>query len=286
MLRQVYLILALIMAGYIIFSPQCYAQEPKANPPIPCANLDVDKPHSACPDSECWSGCTDPGYEKTSTQAASVNVIYSQCCFCCDLNPDSVYQDMVNGTGNVGQYPEVESLSIVNWVANHCSACTLQIAIGHKGYPGREPVNPQNVSFSWAYQQTILLKDVKIWVVSLTHLPLPPAPTAKQDLSQELTYRGGGSDLAFVYDPDCDMNGMDADPYLIGSDTNGEYLQDYFGVGDHGYLHGVISISGPFCCAHDCVPSLTELGIIILIILIIGTAAFTMLRRRKAAIHA
>jgi hypothetical protein len=278
-----HLILAAIMAGYMIFAPLCFAQEPKANPPVPCAILDVDKPHSACPDSQCWTVCTDPGYENTSTQAASVNVIYSQCCFCCGLNPDLLYQDMVDSTGNVGQYPEEESLSIINWVANHCSACTLQIAIAHKGYPGHDPVNPQNVSFIWAYQQTVFTKDVKIWVVSQAQLPLPPAPTSKQDLSQELTYRGGGSSVAFVYDPDCDINGMNANRYQIGSDANGEYLQDYFGVGNHGYLHGVISISGPICCSHAC-PSLSQLGIIILIILIIGTTVLIILRRREVAV--
>ncbi len=286
MINKMYLILVVMMAGHMIFSPPCFAQEPEANPPIPCANLDVDKPHSACPDSECWSVCTDSGYENTSTQAASVNVIYSQCCFCCDLEPHSLYQDMVDFTGNAGQYPEEESSSIINWVENHCSACSLQIAIAHKGYPGHDPVDSQNVSFNWAYQQTGFLKDVKIWVVSRTQLPLPPAPTGKQALSQELTYRGGGSNAAFVYDPDCDINGKDINLYQIGSDTSGEYLQDYFDLGDHGYLHGVISISGPICCSHNCAPSLTGLGLIILIILIIGTTVIIMLRRRKAAVPA
>lgn len=277
---EVYLLLAVAMVGSMIGSQLCLAQEPEANPPIPCARLDVDKPHSACPDSECWSSCIDSGYENTSTQAASVNVIYSNCCYCCNLIPYlPIYQEIVSSTGNVGQYPEQESLSIVNWLDNHCSVCSLEIVIAHKGYPGHDPVNPQNVSFGWAYQQTMVLKDVKIWVVSLSQLPLPPPPTRKQDLSQELTYRGGGYNQTVVFDPDCDIGGMDWNIYQIGSDANGEYLQDYFGPGIHGYLHGVTSVSGPHCCTFNC-PSLSEIGMIILVIFIIGSGIYIMGRRR------
>lgn len=143
----VYLLLAVVMAGSMMSSHLCFPQEPEANPPIPCARIDLDKPHSACPDSDCWISCTDYGYENTSTQAASVNVIFSQCCFCCELDIVLIYQQMVDATGNVGQYPEQESLSIVNWLANHCTACSLQMAIAHKGYLGHDPVNTQNVSF-------------------------------------------------------------------------------------------------------------------------------------------
>jgi hypothetical protein len=196
-----------------------------------------------------------------------------------------LYQDIVNSTGNVGQYPEQESLSMLNWLSNHCSTCSLQIGIAHKGYPGHDPVNPQKVSFSWAYQQTTFWNDVKIWVVSASQLPLPLSPTSKRDLNQELTYRGGGGNHAFVYDPDCDIDGMDRNLYLIGSDANGEYLQDYFGPGIHGYLHGVISVSGPTRCKFKG-PSLTELGRAILIVLIFSSAVFILLRRRKAAVPA
>ena len=276
---KVYLLSAVIVAGSMLSSQLCLAQEPEANPPIPCARLDVDKSHSACPDSNCWSSCTDSGYENTSTQAASVNVIYSQCCFCCNLNPNIVYQELVDFTGNVGQYPEQESLSISYWLANHCPACNLQIFMAHKGYPGHDPLNPQNVSFGWAYMQTMHWNDVKIWVVGLSQLPFPPPPTRKQDLSQELTYRGGGYQ-AFVFDPDCDIGGAAWNLYQIGSDTNGEYLQDYFGTGIHGYLHGVTSFSGPIPCKFRG-PSLNETGMIILVICIMGSSVFIMLRRKK-----
>ncbi len=116
-------------------------------------------------------------------------------------------------------------------------------------------------------------------------LSLPPSPTGKQNLSQELTYRWGSSSAAVVHDPDCDMSGTDNDQYIVGSDANGEYLQDYFGPGIHGYLQGVVSVSGPGRCEY-CAPSLTELGRIFLIVVILGSAVFIMLRRRKTAVPA
>jgi len=234
-----------------------------------------------------------PGYENTSTQAASANVIYTQCCCCCGFTQDDVYQDIISSTGNIGQFPEEETLSIHNWIADNCSLCSLQIQIAHKGYLDTSvtpwdtvsPVNPESVSFAWAHKEALFGKHVKIWVVSLSMLSLPPSPTGKQNLSQELTYRWGSSSAAVVHDPDCDMSGTDNDQYIVGSDANGEYLQDYFGPGIHGYLQGVVSVSGPGRCEY-CAPSLTELGRIFLIVVILGSAVFIMLRRRKTAVPA
>ena len=110
-------------------------------------------------------------------------------------------------------------------------------------------------------------------------------PTGKQSLSQELTYRWGFGGAAVVHDSDCDIGGSDDDHYVIGSDANGEYLQDYSGPGIHGYLYGVISVSGPRTCEY-CAPSLTDLGRTILIVMILGSSVFILLRRRKAAVPA
>jgi hypothetical protein len=81
-----------------------------------------------------------------------------------------------------------------------------------------------------------------------------------------------------MYDPDCDIGGRNDSFYVVGSDGNGEYLQDDFGAGAHGYLHGVILTSGPPECSHSG-PSLTDLGRIILAILIVSSAAFIILKR-------
>ena len=288
-----YLVLLLLVAACMLLSQLSFAQECPTNPPMGCIHPDVDKPHSACPDSECWSGCTDPGYENTSTQAASANVIYTQCCCCCGFTQEDVYRDIISSTGNVGQFPEEETLSIHNWIEDNCSLCSLQINIAHKGYVDTTvtpwdtvpPVNPANVSFAWVHQEISLLKHVKIWVVCANLLSLPLPPTGKQSLSQELTYRLGSGSAALIHDSDCDVNGSSDDYYIVGSDANGEYLQDYFSPGIHGYLYGVISVSGPGRCEY-CAPSLTELGRILLIVIILGSAVFIMLRRRKKVVPA
>lgn len=293
MRSTLHLVLVLVVAGCMVPSQLSFAQESPTNPIAGCPHPDVDKPHSACPASECWSACTDSGYENTSTQAASANVIYTQCCFCCDFTPNEIYQNIKDSTGNVGQFPEEESLSMLNWIAANCTTCALQITMAHKGYVDTSvtpwdtvpPVNPDSVSFAWAQQGISRMKHVKIWVVSESLLSLPPPPTGKQNLSQELTYRFGYPTAAVVHDPDCDIEGRNDNFYPIGSDVNGEYLQDYFGPGAHGYLYGVISISGPLTCEYHA-PSLTELGRAVLIILIFGSAVFIILRRRKAAVSA
>lgn len=82
-----------------------------------------------------------------------------------------------------------------------------------------------------------------IWVVSSLELPFPPSPTGRADLSQELTYLGTTGDQAIVHDPDCDINRKGNNFYQIERDSTGEYLRDYFGSGNHGYLHGVIVVS-------------------------------------------
>jgi hypothetical protein len=276
-----------VMAGCLLISQPGWAQGPELNPPVPCIHPDVDKPHSACPDSECWSSCTDAGYQNTSAQAVTANVIYAQCCYCCGFADPytEIYQDIVGSTGNVGQFPEEETEAMLDWIDANCPRCTLYVDMAHDGYAGQDPVDPQNVSFAWADQGEPFLDQVKIWVVAQAHLPVPPAPTGKQDLSQELTYMGRYSNQAYVHDPDCDVDGRNDNFYVVGSDANGEYLQDYFGPGIHGYLHGVIRISGPPECSHSG-PSLTEVARIVLVVLMIGSAVFMLIRRRRAMVAA
>jgi hypothetical protein len=206
---------------------------------------DVEKPHSACAQTECWDDCTDEGYESTCTQAASANVLYALCNFWCFSDPEEIYQDLVNSTGNLGQFPEDEVQSMQEWVTANCPVCSLRTRIVHKGYAGQAPVDSEYVTFTWPDLGVPLTEHVKIWVVGLFQLPYPAAPTSRQDLSQELTYMGRMGDYIFVHDSDCDMKREGNNFYQIDWDENGEYIRDYFGPGDHGYLHGVTFIWGP-----------------------------------------
>lgn len=279
------LLLVALIVGVALWSGLCLGQEPEANPPPACPHPDVDKPHAACPDAECWTGCTDAGYENTCTQAVSANVIFAQCCFCCYLYPDEIYHGLVAISGNWGQFPEEAIQTMDDWISANCQACTLGVEMAHKGYSGHDPVDSQNVNFDWADQVVTYVQNVKIWVVGFTELPLPPAPTNRDDLSMELSFRGKFGNQALVNDPDCDIGGAAENVYLIGSDAAGEYLQDYFGQGIHGYLHGVVVVAGPLCCSHSC-PTFSELGKMFLAIMIIAAGLLSILRRKRVGVLA
>jgi hypothetical protein len=238
-----HLVSLIVVMGSIFIRP-CLAYEPDSTRFYPFIYPDVEKPHTTCRPAECWDDCTDPGYENTCSQAASANVIYALCNFWCFPSPEEIYQDLINFTGNIGQYPEEEKQSMLDWVADNCPLCSLTIRIAHKGYADQNPVDPQNVTFQWADWGIPYAAHVKIWVVSSVQLPFPPAPTGRQDMSQELTYLGTTGNQALVHDSDCDRNGRGNNFYEIGSDEMGEYLKDYFGPGENGYLHGVIFVSG------------------------------------------
>ena len=286
MRTRLYLFLAVVLVLFVLSAQACFAEDPKAPPA--CANPDVDKPHAPDPCTEdCWYGSSAPcttltGHKVTCTQAASANVIYAECCLCCDFTPDQIYQGIVANTGDVAQWPEEEKQSMLDWVESNCPDCTLEISIAHRGYTGQDPVDSQNVHFSWADQEIARGEHIKIWVRTLTKFP-PPPPSGKWAGSHELTYKGRTGNQAHIHDSDCDIDGTDDDFYAIGSDANGEYLENYFGAGDHGYLHGVISVSGQRWCSNP-IPSLTHLGMIILVALVIGSTVFIMLRRRKTAV--
>lgn len=280
-------LLAAVGMSCVLSPLSCPAQQPETNPPVTCdrPHLEIDKPHSACPDAECWSDCTDAGYENTCTQAVSACVIYARCCFCCLFSGEEIYQDLVNSTGNVGQFPEQQVQSMQEWIFANCSACTvgMQIQIAHKGYAGQEPVDSQNVDFEWARAQLLHhVQNVTIWVVGESQLPLPAAPTNRDNLSQQLIFRGLFGNQAIVSDPDCDIQGSNEILYLVGSDEQGEFMQDYFGTGVHGYLHGVSIVSSKYCCSHGC-PLLTDLGKVALVIMILAGTIWVMLRRRGGA---
>jgi len=268
MLKKFILTCGIVMLGCMILPHICLAQ---------CANPDVDKPHNAGPGAECWGGCTDPGYENTCTQAASANVIFAECCSC-GVAANQIYQDLVNMTGNVGQFPEEERASMLAWVAANCPPpqCVLEITIAHKGYAGQPAVNEGNVTFDWADQEIARGEHIKLWVIEASKLPFPPAPTGKAGGSHELTYKGRAGSQAHIHDSDCDIDGTDDDYYEIGSDANGDYLQDYWGPGNHGRLHGVISVSGT--CR---IPTLTEWGMIIFCVLLFGWMTWVVVRRRR-----
>jgi len=241
---------------------------------------DIDKPHSACPGAECWGACTDAGYELTCTQAASANVIAAECWTCCLFNATQIYQSIVAQTGNVGQYPEQQKASMLTWISANCPQCNLKISIAHKGYEGQDPVNPENVTFGWADQEIARREHVKIWVVSRAKLPLPPRPASKEAGSHELTYLGSANGYAKIHDSDCDIGGTDDDYYRIVSEGNVQYLKDYFAPDAHGYLYGVTSVSGPARC--ESAPTLTQWGLMILVILVAGSSIFIILKRRRA----
>ena len=209
----------------------------------PFVGPDVAKPHSLCPQADCWDDCTDNGYDRTSTQAASANAIYSLCSFWCFPNAQDVYESFVDFTGNTGLFPEDEEENILNWLRGSCPLCSLEIRIAHKGYANRDPVSPEFVSFEQAQSAVYYAAQVQLWVVSSIELPDPPAPTGRPDLSQMLTYLAKAGDQAIVHDPDCDLNGKGNNFYEMGIDSIGEYLKDYFGPGNDGYLHGIIFIT-------------------------------------------
>ena len=180
-----------------------------------------------------------------------------------------IYKDIVDITGNVGQYPEEEKASMEAWLAANCPDCNLQIKVAHKGYAGQDPVNPQNVTFDWADSEIAAGEHVKLWVVEAAKILYPDRPTSKEGGSHELTYMGRLGGQARIHDSDCDIDGTDDDYYDIDSDGIGDYLVDYFGPGAHGYLH-------------TRVPSITTIGIITLIILLIA-AAFLVRRKYQTA---
>ena len=70
--------------------------------------------------------------------------------------------------------------------------------------------------------------------------PMTLASTATALLAPYLAKAG---DQAIVHDPDCDLNGKGNNFYEMGIDSIGEYLKDYFGPGNDGYLHGIIFIT-------------------------------------------
>ena len=210
----------------------------------PSFRPDVSKPHSNCPDAECWDDCTDDGYDNTSSQAASANVIYSLCSFWCFSSAQEIYQNLVDFVGNEGQFPEDEKESMIDWVGGNCPFCSLEVRIAHKGYGSQNPVDPQNVKFELVETAERYAALVQLWVVSSIEMPYPPAPTARSDLSQVLTYMAKAGDQAIVHDSDCDLNGKGNNFYEMGIDSIGDYLKDYFGPGNNGYLHGVIVVSG------------------------------------------
>jgi hypothetical protein len=241
---------------------------------VDCPTPDVDKPHSGGGD--CWTA--DPGYENTCSQAASANVIYAECCNCCPMVAQDIYEDLVAATGNVGQYPEEEKASMEDWINTNCPECNTVIKIAHKGYEGQDPVNPENVTFAWADAELAAGEHVKLWIIEITKAPFPPRPTEKRQGSHELTYLGQQGGQAHIHDSDCDIDGTDDDFYTIGNDGTYDYIEDYWGPGSHGYLHGVISTSSQEDCQR--VPSLTTLGIIVLVLLLIAGA---WMARRKLA---
>ena len=208
-----------------------------------CTNPDVDKPHAACPEAECWGDCIDEGWEDTCTQAASANVMSAECGPCCPFTAQEIYEGIVAMTGNCGQWPEEERASMLAWLAENCPLCELDIKIAHNGYEGQPAVNPENVSFDWADAEIAAGEHIKIWVVTPAKLSLPPRPTGKQVGSHELTYKGREGGRAHIHDSDCDIGGTDCDFYDVGADADGDYLEDYWDEGVHGYLHGVISVS-------------------------------------------
>ncbi|MGB8657043.1 MAG: hypothetical protein WCE90_04570 [Candidatus Zixiibacteriota bacterium] len=230
--------------GCMVVAHLSLAQEFSPQRPHPSVFPDVEKPHSDCKGVEYWDDCTDQGYENTSTQAASANVIYTLCSFWCFASVQEIYHDMVGYTGNVGQFPEEQRQTLLGWTADNCPLCSLAVRIAHKGYADQDPVNPEEVTFEWADRGIPYTEHVTIWVVSKVELPFPPAPTGRQDLSQQLTYLGTLGRQVLVHDSDCDKNCQCNNLYRIGSDENGEYLEDYFGPGQDGYLQGVVFISG------------------------------------------
>jgi hypothetical protein len=189
-----------------------------------------------------------------------------------------IYEDLVAATGNVGQWPEEEKASMEDWINTNCPDCNTVIKIAHKGYDGQDPVNPENVTFAWADAELAAGEHVKLWVVDDVSKMDVPRPTSKWVGSHELTYLGRQGDQAHIHDSDCDIDGTDDDYYTTANDGTHDYLVDYFGPGVHGYLRGVISTSSQEDCQR--VPSLTTLGIIVLVLLLIAGA---WMARRKLA---
>ena len=229
-----------IVIGMIYPLERQLEEVPDSTRYAPNVRPDVAKPHSTCPDAECWDDCTDNGYDNTSTQAASANMIYSLCSFWCFSSAQEIYQNLVDFVGNMGQFPEDEMQSMLDWVDANCPACSLKVRIAHKGYADQDPVDPQNVSFEFAEMAQPYAAQVQLWVVSSIELPYPPAPTGRLNLSQALTFVAKAGDQAIVHDSDCDLNGKGNNFYQMGIDSVGEYLKDYFGPGNDGYLHGII----------------------------------------------
>ena len=239
-----YLMPFVIVIGIIYPLDRRLQDVPDSTRYAPVVRPDVAKPHSSCPVAECWNDCIDQGYDNTSTQAASANVIYYLCRFWCFPGRDDIYHGLVDLVGNVGQFPEEQKQSMLDWVSNNCPQCSLSIKIAHKGYANQNPVDPQDVTFKQAHWGMPFTEHVIIWVVSERALPFPSAPTGKGDLSQALTYLGTTGGQIIVHDPDCNLNSRGNNFYQIASDRTGEYLKDYFGPGNNGYLHGVIVVTG------------------------------------------
>jgi hypothetical protein len=161
-----------------------------------------------------------------------------------------IYEDLVTHTGGEAQWPEEQQASMEWWIELFCAECMLEIKIAHRGYRDEHgvdhaPVNEGNVTFLWADAEIALGEHIKIWVVTWDQLDHPSAPSLIQRGSHELTYKGRAGTEARIHDSDCDRDGPgnDTDNYEIGQDALGEYLENYFGTGLHGYLKGVISVS-------------------------------------------
>jgi hypothetical protein len=238
-----YLMSFLLIIGAIYPEQRSLEDIPDSTRYAPSVGPDVAKPHPACPQAECWDDCTDNGYDNTSTQATAANAIYYLCSFWCFNSAQDVYQSLVDFTGNAGLFPEDEAENIIDWLRGNCPLCSLEVRIAHKGYANQNPVYPEYVSFEQVQAATYYAAQVQLWVVSSVELPDPPAPTSRSDLSQMLTYLNRAGDQAIVHDPDCDLNGKGNNFYQMGLDSTGEYLKDYFGPGNDGYLHGIIFIT-------------------------------------------
>lgn len=167
-----YLMSLMLVIGIIYPEPRL-AEEQDSTRFAPLVSPDVAKPHSSCPQAECWDDCTDEGYDNTSTQAASANVIYDLCSFWCFPGVNDIYQELVDYVGNMGQYPEDQKQSMLDWLGGNCPLCSLSIKIAHKGYANQKPVNPQYVTFEKADWGIPFTQHIMIWVVSSLELPFP-----------------------------------------------------------------------------------------------------------------